>query len=167
MNNSVWKLLGLVLVSVLVAGCGSGPRLYKAGGTVTYNDKPVDKAAITFVYEDGASASGMTDAAGKFQLVYLGKTAGTAAGKGSMMVTKMSGQPATGSTMPAVKDPLKMTDEEKKKLSATAQSSMPTSSAATPPTMELPAKYADPAKSGLNFEILPNNDNNLEVVLKD
>jgi hypothetical protein len=167
MNNSVWKCLGLVMATCLAVGCGSGPRLYKAGGTVTYKGQPVDKAAITFIYDDGGSASGLTDATGKFQLVYLGKSGGTAAGKGSMMVTKLSGDTAKPSVAATFKDPLKMSEAEKKQLMDSARTKLETKTEAPVAKMELPPKYGDPKTSGLNYEILPKNDNNFVVELKD
>jgi hypothetical protein len=169
MNNLVRQFIGLIVLALLAAGCGSGgPRLYKAGGTVTYNGKPVEGATLLFVYENGNSASGLSDAAGKFDLVYQGKTGGTAAGKCKVLVTKMSGGSATTTSAAPKMDPSKMTDAEKTKFMEDAKAKM--SGAATTTTAaknELPAKYANPEGSGLSFEVLPKNDNNFVIELKD
>jgi hypothetical protein len=157
-----------MVVALLAAGCGSGgPRLYKAGGTVTHNGKPVEGATLLFVYENGNSASGKTDATGKFDLVYQGKTGGTAAGKCKVLVTKMTGESATSSASPKM-DPSKMTEADKAKFMEDAKAKM--MGAATTSTAaknELPARYADLENSGLSFEVLPKNDNNFPIELKD
>ncbi|MCE9527117.1 MAG: carboxypeptidase-like regulatory domain-containing protein [Planctomycetales bacterium] len=172
MNYSVWKLLGIVILGFLAAGCGSGPRLYKAVGTVTYKGQPVEGATVNFNYDNGNSAVGSTDATGKFQLFSLSASGGAAAGKGVMTVTKISGGsvPAPMLTSPNKGDLKNTSPAELKKQMAelrTKTQGAPGQGTSAPPKNELPAKYADVTTSGLSFEILPKNNNDFTVVLKD
>jgi len=171
MNNSVWNGLVLVTLAILGAGCGSGgPRLYKAGGIVTYKGVPVEGASVSFLHDDGNTAVGATDAAGKFQLIRVGSNReGTVAGKGSLSVTKMSGGTVVAGPGPGVPlDPSKMTDADRKKQADDMRSRMEGGpKLPEPPKSLLPTKYGDPATSGLKYEVLPKNDNNFVVELND
>ena len=153
-----------------MTGCGpGGPRLYKAGGTVTYNGKPVPQANVVFQHEDGSASSGTTDDAGKFSLTYQGNPKGAAAGKCSVAVNKVAGGSNVPLPIPAgvdTKDPKEMmklmqkrAEEDKKKLDA---------GGLTPPKSELPAKYANFKTSGLSYEITSDEaKNNFAIELKD
>ena len=62
-------LIGLCILASI--GCGNTDNRYtKVEGTITYKGTPVDGATVTFlpVDESGESASGKTDAGGKFSL---------------------------------------------------------------------------------------------------
>lgn len=167
MNKYFCNFLTILAVAVLAGGCGpGGPRLYKAVGTVTYKEKPVENAIVNFYYEDGNAASGVTDAAGKFELGYLGRPGGAAAGKCTVSVVPAAPAPS-GSPAPAGKMELsKMSPEEQKKMATIAnpQSAVPPPASAS---ATLPAKYGDPKTSGLQFEVQANNNNNFPIVLKD
>ncbi len=168
MNNHACKLLVVAALACLAFGCGSkGPRLYKAGGTVTYKDKPLENAMVNFFYEDGSSAAGLSDASGKFELNYLGRTGGAAAGKCSVTVVMTSPATSVSAAPPGKLDISKMSPEEQKKMMTmtSPQSAIP--AAAGTPAVVLPAKYSDPKTSGLQFEIQANNNNNIPIVLKD
>lgn len=151
-----------------MAGCGTpGPKLYKAGGTVTYKDKPVEGATVTFVYADSNFASGRTDAAGKYQLTYMAKSGGAALGKCSATVTKVESRAEGVPPPPETKDPLqrakdmqKYEDAVKKKLEA--------EKAGAAVAVLLPAKYGDPKTSNLTFEITADEaKNDFPIVLTD
>lgn len=65
MKSCFYIVLSLVLFTV-----GCGPNLSPVTGTVTLDDKPVENAIVSFVpVEGGTSASGTTDANGKYTLV--------------------------------------------------------------------------------------------------
>lgn len=168
MNNYACKLLVVVTLACLASGCGSGgPRLYKAGGTVTYKDKPLENAMVNFFYEDGSSAAGLSDASGKFELNYLGRTGGAAAGKCSVTVV-MTAPASSVSVAPGGKmDVSKMSPDEQKKKMAMPSPQTAIPAATGTPAVVLPAKYSDPKTSGLQFEIQANNNNNIPIVLKD
>lgn len=57
---------------LLLAGCWSGeivpPETVATTGTVTWQGQPLARAFVTFIGEDGQSAVGQTDEAGKFTL---------------------------------------------------------------------------------------------------
>ena len=68
-------LLGLfVLVSI---GCGNpDARFAKVEGKITYKGDAVEGALVTFMSTDGASATGTTDANGKYILTSSGASGG-------------------------------------------------------------------------------------------
>ena len=153
--NTALKLISLCAVALGLAGCGtSGPSLYQAGGTVKYKGTAVEGADVTFVYDDGQSASGLTDAAGKFTLVYAGSGGkkGTALGKGNFVVKKIKAEKVAG--VPEGKQKMDPT-EMMKLMQKKADENKPKEGAPAPtgPANELPAKYADPKTSGLAREI--------------
>jgi hypothetical protein len=165
MSNVLCKCIAVLTLGMAIAGCGpGGPSLYKAGGTVTYNGQPVSGANVTFQYEDGNSASGVTDAAGKYTLTYLGNPKGAAVGKCMVSVSKIAaiaGAPS-GSSAEASKDPAAIM----KMMQGMGEAQM--KGEAGPPKNELPAKYVDFKTSGLSFEITTDEaKNNFEIVLKD
>ena len=70
-SNAWFLVLGLLTFSV---GCDSGPKLIEAGGTVTYQSKPVAEADIVFIPDAGGPfVLGRSDAQGKFVLSTDGK----------------------------------------------------------------------------------------------
>lgn len=160
MNNLSWKILAVLAFALVIAGCGpGGPRLYKAGGTVTYNGKPVEGAQVTFGYPDGNFANGVTDAAGKFQLVYMGRV-GALPGKCVVAVSKVSTPAPSGNAPPAGADPAEMAKamEEFKK----------SQDKAGRPKSEIPEKFADPKISGLTYEVTTDEKaNDFNIELKD
>jgi hypothetical protein len=92
MNKKQLTLIILVMVFGLfstIMGCGpSGPKLYSIKGTATRNGKPLEKLYISFVPDDQntkASATGVTDANGKFELE-IGSTKGVYPGMHTVLV---------------------------------------------------------------------------------
>lgn len=164
MNKFSCKCIAVFSLGIAIAGCGpGGPSLYKAGGTVTHNGQPVSGANVTFQYEDGNSASGVTDAAGKYTLTYLGNPKGAAVGKCMVSVSKIAAIAGTPSgSSDASKDPAAMI----KMMKGIGEAQM--KGEAGPPKSELPAKYVDFKTSGLSFEITTDEaKNNFDIVLKD
>jgi hypothetical protein len=78
----------LLLAALATIGCGDGgPRLVKAGGTVTYLGKPLPGADVVFVPNEGGLPSiGRTDDQGRFSLLTSGK-AGAPIGSHQVSVT--------------------------------------------------------------------------------
>ena len=64
----------LLLVAIALVGCGSGPKLVKATGTVKYKDKPIPGADIIMM-SDASSAPSLarTDEQGRFTVTTDGK----------------------------------------------------------------------------------------------
>lgn len=94
------KAIGFSLAVFCIAGCGKGvvqpdPSVVVTG-VVTMDGKPLAKATVRFVPEDGAKqgfgGAGITDSAGKYELRSLvGEDAavGTPPGKYKVIITKM------------------------------------------------------------------------------
>ncbi|MFN0018367.1 MAG: hypothetical protein ACKVP0_08915 [Pirellulaceae bacterium] len=167
MNSFNWKSVLLLALPLVISGCGSGgPSLYKAGGTVTFKGQPVSDATVNFLYADGSAATGVTDAAGKFSLAYSGNPKGAAVGKCSVSVTKIASTiSTTGGSVDSSKDPaammnmMKKFDEAKKAKEASGEKTSKN---------DLPAKYEDPKKSGLSFEVTTDPlKNDFSIVLTE
>jgi hypothetical protein len=76
-----------VLLVALIAGCDSGPKLVKAGGTVKYKGAPLPDAQVTFMADEGSAPSiGRTDEEGHFTLSTGGKP-GAPIGGGKVAIT--------------------------------------------------------------------------------
>ncbi len=70
-----FRVLSVVVVGLIMAGCGSGVTLVPVTGVVTLDGRTVEDAAVMFVPagENLLPATGKTDAAGKFTLKTNGK----------------------------------------------------------------------------------------------
>ena len=90
------------LALACLSGCGSSePTLYSVTGTLTYKGKPVPKASINIMPEQGAAATAMTDDNGSFVAQTNGKL-GVVEGKAKVMVSlvTMIGAPETNDGSP-------------------------------------------------------------------
>jgi hypothetical protein len=141
-------LSALATVGIALTGCSgsSRPPTYPVTGTVTFQGKPVAGAAITFVPTgtDGAAASALTDAEGKYALTTW--ESGDGARPGEYRV-KISAQEV------AAVDPEKMVQnlsiEEEQKIYV--ENKKP-----TPPAKRLlPSKYENEQTSGLIHKVEP------------
>jgi hypothetical protein len=80
------------------AGCGRGPRLEPARGTVTLDGMPVAQAAVMFVPQDGGQiASGATDQNGHFEL-FTGNRPGALVGEYVVCISKQRLRNLVGET---------------------------------------------------------------------
>lgn len=129
-------------VLLLAAGCSekdTGPKRVQATGTVNYKGQPVEGASV-ILSPDGAgqAATATTDGSGHFKLGTKEASDGAVPGKYKVMVSK------TETTTEEIPE----TD--------------PRYGTVTPKTTVkeyLPAKYKDPAKSGLTAEIKDGENN--------
>jgi hypothetical protein len=127
-------LLGLSL-AISLSGC-SGSN--EAGtvpieGVVTVDDKPIAQASVAFIGKEGARlASASTDSAGKFKI---------RAALGKNVVTVAKAPPGGTPPPPSETADLMPTEGEYIKMQKSAAAS------------EVPAKYGDPATSGISFDI--------------
>lgn len=94
----------------LIGGCKpSGPELGEVTGTVTLDGKPVPNAIITFRPQvpDSTTSIGVTNAEGKYTLMYTADRNGTMVGKNDVEIvtnklteSELSDYKATGKTPP-------------------------------------------------------------------
>jgi hypothetical protein len=93
MNLSVVNGFLAAVALVLAVGCGeSRQATAPVSGTVTYKGAPVEGATVAFVSTTGAeSATGMTDAAGRYTLSTFEKGDGAMLGEFKVRVFKYEG----------------------------------------------------------------------------
>ena len=144
-------LAGLTVLAVL--GCETPtPTLdtVPVSGKVTLDGAPVDGAKVVFAPASGGgtAASGVTDAGGRYKLTTLNPGDGALAGSYLVMISKteqVGEDPAAAAVKPG------MSDEEATKAAMEAH----VAGEKTDPEFRdlLPAKYKDPAASGLKAEV--------------
>lgn len=135
-----------------LSGCGgqSGPTLHPVTGTVLYNGRPVEGAVVAFRGEGALRlATGTTDSQGRFELSTLKEGDGTVAGKHQVTVSKFVVEGGMGS------GPVSMDDAAKSPQSAPQSRN------------ELPEKYADAARSLLEFTVSADGPNDFQIQLSD
>jgi hypothetical protein len=143
--------VSLAIVGLAAAAGCSGrktewqrPKVVPAGGMVRYQGKPLEGALVTFSNSaQGLSASGRTDAQGKFTLTSFEEGDGALPGKHVVTVSKVQ--------MPPTPD----------------RSAPPRRGSARSPEMQprwlIPQRYSNPATSGLTAEVGENGST--EIVL--
>ena len=145
--QSLLALLCIVVMAVAV-GCGSdGPPapeklpVVPASGVVIYQGKPVAEASVAFQHTEGkVSATGKTDANGKFKLSTYGKDDGAPAG-GYRVTVAVSGV---------------------KEIEPGVLAPVPEGGFQSP----IPLKYANPVETDLNVEIPAAGSSDLKLELK-
>lgn len=137
-------IVGLSLAGL--CGCGSGrPKTVAVKGTVTYNGDPVEGASVVFFKEQGAPATGETDADGVFVLTTFERHDGAVPGDYVVTVAKMESAPdRTGD------------DRFPEKSSSTEK-----------PKSLIPAKYSEPKASGLSETVSVSGPNEFQFDLTD
>jgi hypothetical protein len=147
-------LLVVAALVVAASGCrGDGLNLQRATGTVTYQGEVAADAVVTFNYEDGQIASGVTNDTGQFEMTTASRK-GAPVGKAKVLVTKISsgGMPQ----MPANPTPEAMFEMDPREMRATAA-----------PKNALPARYAQLSETPLEVEISESGDNDFTLELVD
>jgi len=142
--------VAFVATALLLAGCSAGSISGTAPvqGTVTYNGQPVAGATVSFVGEgDARMAVATTDAGGSYQLMTL-DTAGAMPGKYTVLVTKTETVPDSDKVI-SMDEAAKNTGKAKE------------------PKNLLPARFGDPAKTPLTFEVKPGQTNKFDLKLAD
>src|SRR5690349_13504580 len=56
--RAIGSVAAFLAAAALVAGCGGGEQFGEVSGTVSYDGKPVEDGAITFVPDKGPTAGG-------------------------------------------------------------------------------------------------------------
>lgn len=145
-------LLGLLFI----IGCGgtpSGPVLVPATGTVLFKGKPISGATVSMTGEKGQLSTGFTDSEGKFRMTTGGRP-GVPVGKAKVGITKAAATPT--------KDVKKLTPEDMLNMQKSG-GGVATELVAK---SEIPEKYADVDKSGLEAVVDKDGKNNVfEFVL--
>src|SRR5262245_18967580 len=89
-----WLVLVAGMGSIVLSGCGGGPKdlpdIAPVTGTVTLDDKPLEGAVVTFQPETTRQSSALTDAGGKYQLSFNQTLKGAAIGKHTVRISKRS-----------------------------------------------------------------------------
>jgi hypothetical protein len=159
----VRAILGWALVSlggVLLAGCGGSSTIntVPVSGTVTNNGAPLEGADVIFhpTTESGQSASGRTDAQGKFTLrTYVSPSEnpeGAIPGDYTVTVTKVESSSAG------------MTPEQM--MEKMAAGGGPKSAPNFAAKSAIPEQYRDPQKSGLTAKVPEGGVEDLKFDLK-
>jgi hypothetical protein len=92
-------MVTLATLASALSGCGDGPALVPASGTVTLDGKPLEGATLSFVPVPGNSVgtpgTDVTGPDGNFKMTYNGR-AGLAPGKYKVMISKTEEVAAKG-----------------------------------------------------------------------
>jgi hypothetical protein len=81
------RLIWLVLGLPIVAACSKGPPLERVTGQVTLDGKPVPLATVEFIPENGRPSQAVTDAEGRYELLYTLDRAGSLVGKHKVRIS--------------------------------------------------------------------------------
>ncbi|MGQ9823273.1 MAG: carboxypeptidase-like regulatory domain-containing protein [Thermogutta sp.] len=141
-------IVAIALLGLITNGCskGSGLKTGSVSGTVTFQGKPVANAQVVFQPKQGGqNAVGTTDANGRYTLM-TGTDRGALIGEHRVTVTVQSGAEKLSGIDAA--DPSAAYGQA---MVAAASGRPP--AAQTPSAGGIPAKYGDPATSGLEFTV--------------
>jgi hypothetical protein len=172
MRPRVW--LSLFCVLMIPGGCSKPPSIatYPVTGTVTYNDKALVGATVSFVSDnpDAPRSSGITDEDGKFRLTtYVNATqvlAGVPAGDYNVLVLK---NPAVGDTGSASTMEQLSPEERITKMQKMMQQQLPVAQGERPqkPKSEVPEKYTSIKTTPLKHTVAAGENPPVEFKLRD
>jgi hypothetical protein len=138
-SRRLTAILSLLACLTLTAGCGSGhPKCVAVSGVVTYHGKPVEGAVVIFMPPKSRSATGFTDAQGRFTLQTFSAGDGGVLGDHVICITKTV-------------------------VDATAAAKSPYSKTRS----VLPARYGSPLKSHLTATVTAEGPNDFKFDLTD
>ena len=84
-------MMTLLSLSFSLAGCGGGgsdqPELGQVKGTITMDGSPLADVSVTFSPDSGRPATGKTDVAGNYELIYIRNTPGCKLGHNKVMIS--------------------------------------------------------------------------------
>ncbi len=137
-----WSVLGLVLICF--SGCGSPARerTYPVTGIVTQGGTPIEGAVVSFhpTTGEGRSATGTTDAAGRYHLTSFARDDGAIPGRYGVTIAKFEQAGGAGAAGPGGTDMETEYEED------------PTY---TPPSQNiLPEQYSNVGTSGFQVEVV-------------
>lgn len=114
MNPFRYLMILFVGLASTFLGCNPSdqPELGQVTGTITLDGKPLTGVAVVFQPDNGRPARGVTDAEGKYELVYIRQTKGTKVGPNRVEVAPSEegeeteeAEPGDGDTQTASKKP--------------------------------------------------------------
>ncbi|NUQ63314.1 MAG: carboxypeptidase regulatory-like domain-containing protein [Pirellulales bacterium] len=112
--NRMGLILLVVLLAATMSGCGPAGvdrDLGQVTGTITLDGKPLSGASVQFLPKgEGATATGRTDAAGKYELWYTGDVKGAALGSHTVRI-ETPPNPEPGAMEPPPQLPAKYNTE--------------------------------------------------------
>jgi hypothetical protein len=160
-------------------GCGSDsgkPEVAPVKGTVTYKGKPVEEAMIEFCQEGlPFRSTGLTNEAGKFEVTSIMPGDGAPVGKNKVTVTirpiLLDPRAGSGIDMAAlekIEDPeerRRKSIEMESKALANYRSSLGLKPA--PAHQSLPKKYSSRDSTDIELDVVPDQQNEFEIVLTD
>ena len=142
MERAIVNVGSFAILAILLAGCDSGLKLAKAGGTVTYRGKPIAGANVIFIPDAGAPAIASTDDSGAFSWTTQGKP-GALIGSGRVAITATEKY--------EFKSEEEMTSKVIQKMGRTL----------------IPTKYGRAETSELTVTVNADGNNNVQLDLKD
>jgi hypothetical protein len=141
----------VVLALAMATGCGdrrasnARPKVVSAGGVVRLEGRPLEGALVTFTNAT-LSASGRTDAEGRFTLTTYESGDGAAPGKHTVTVSKVQLPERDPAAVPMRR------------------------TAGMPPSPQarslIPSRYADPATSGLSADVGDGGSTDIVIEIK-
>jgi prepilin-type N-terminal cleavage/methylation domain-containing protein len=153
-----------------VLGCGDDSglaRRYPVSGTVTYNDKPLERGTINFAPADPTGrAAGGTIIDGRYSLTTHDPNDGAIPGKYKVSVVAKEADPSKVDLK--IKKPREgsQTEAEKKAMAAVFPQKVAARAAAAAKNL-IPARYSSPETSTLSFEVKEQSSNIADFQLKD
>jgi len=155
----------LVLLTCGSVGCGGGasdkPELVPVKGTVQFKGTAVEGATVTFANANAPrSASGITDASGKFQLSMFDTNDGAVPGEHTVTISKV--EAASDATMAPGMSP----DQIREHMNKQAEKMKGNLTESAPKTT-LPAKYADVKTSGETRTVVKGDVNDFKFELTE
>ncbi len=147
--NVSHRFIGLFLalpVAVSLVGCGGSDKIatVPVKGTVAYQGKPVEGAAVMFSPAQGPSATAETNANGEFTLKTQTQD-GAVTGEHVVTISKVVSPPAGAGDLGRV----------------------PPDTNPAPPKSLIPRKYSDPQASGLKKTVTKSGANEFAFELTD
>ena len=166
-HNSFFAMALSALLVLGLVGCSDPDSRYsRVEGTVTYNGQPVDGATVRFqsVDPEGESASGATDAEGRFTLTSTGAKdggRGVLPGEYTVLVIKYEQAPPDPD-----QEAYNRGDIDYNELQARLNRRPPVTSSGVVARSLVPAKYGTPRTSDLTATVQPgkNDPFNFELV---
>lgn len=184
MANGTSKRAGATVVATAVCvvalqGCGSDsgkPEVAPVKGTVHYKGQPVDEAMVEFCQEGlPFRSTGLTNKAGEFEVTSIMPGDGAPVGRNKVTVTirpvfldPRAGGGIDFAALEKIEDPearRRKSIEMESKALANYRSSLGLKP--VPTHQSLPKKYTSRDSTDLEFDVVPDQQNEFQIVLTD